>query len=105
MDFTLELSKEVLNVKVLVIEGINCLNSIQPTGSQWILRLPELQVAADGDIDIFAFVEGMPKTRCAMRVTVDDTKPKVFDNNVFNRHGNTFFNVAVPLSKLEATNA
>lgn len=90
----LELSKEVLNVKMLIIEGINCISAIKPIGNGWICDLPSLQMAEDKDIDVFAFIEGLPDTKCTMVVVLDSQKAETFKED-FNAKGNAFFNEAV----------
>jgi hypothetical protein len=90
----LELSKEVLNVRMLVIEGINCIGAITPTGSGWVCDLPALEMADDNDIDVFAFVEGLPGSKCSMAVVIDAQKAETF-SRTFGKKGNTFFNEAV----------
>jgi hypothetical protein len=94
----LRLSKQVLNVKLLYVEGIDCLSAIRPTGSGWDCSLPKLSLGTDGDIDIFVFVEGWPQTKCTLSVTIGNGAAESFEE-AFDDHGNTYFNVAVDAPK------
>lgn len=88
--FSMTLGKEALNVKLVMVERIDCTSTIRPTGSGWVLTLPQLEVEADQDVDVFAFVEGLPGTQCEMTVTIDEGDEDSFSRE-FNRNGNASF--------------
>lgn len=96
--FKLKLSKEVLNVKLLVIEGVNCITAIKPHGSGWDCDLPKLDVGADRDVDVAAFVEGIPNTKCTMRIQIDEQSERTF-SMTFSNKGNALFNKAIKLEE------
>lgn len=92
----LHLSKEVLNVKLLVIEGVNCITAIKPNGSGWDCDLPRLDVGSDRDVDLAAFVEGIPNTKCTLEIQIDEQPKKTLDAQ-FSTKGNALFNKTIKL--------
>jgi len=98
VDFVLQFGKEATDIKMLVIEGRNCINAVRPTGSRWICHLPEMEIGQEDredDIDIFAVVAGLPHTRCDVEAVLDGNAT-AFRGNQFDKRGRFILNVAIP---------
>lgn len=87
LDVTVELTKTVLDVRSFIMEGHQLINSLQYTGSKWTAHFPDLKIGKDDDVDLFLHVEGLPKSKCTVTVSVKGKKPVKYESLAFNNEG------------------
>ena len=101
LNVTVEMTKTVLDVRSFIMEGHQLISSLRYTGSKWIAQFEEMKLGKDDDLDLFLHLEGLPRSKCTVTVTVKGKKPAKFEGLAFNNEGRLFVTETITSKELK----